>query len=139
MQNVFNYFNKKIDYISFEDLQNILNNNSYILINTLPSNKQECLIYNTISSIAKNNSEYIYYSKYKEIGTGSGLENSSKNGLNSGANDSKKRKSSVKKSQVEDEKVVDESPKSPKSTSFRMDQDTSNNFDRKIKNDSKLI
>ena len=53
MQNVFNLFNKKFDYISFEDLQNIIDNNSYILINTLPSNKQECLIYNTISSYSE--------------------------------------------------------------------------------------
>jgi hypothetical protein len=47
---------------------------------------------------AKNNSEYIYYSKYKEIGSapGSGPENSSKNGVNSGANDFKKRKYSKK-------------------------------------------
>ena len=30
MQNVFNLFNKKFDYISFEDLQNIIDNNSYI-------------------------------------------------------------------------------------------------------------
>ena len=54
--------------------------------------------------IAKNNSEYIYYSKYKEIGSapGSGPENSSKNGANSGINDFKKRKYSKKATKDQD-------------------------------------
>jgi hypothetical protein len=37
-----------IPKMSFEDIQNVLNNDTYCLINTLPGNKQECLIQNTI-------------------------------------------------------------------------------------------
>lgn len=96
-------------------------------------------ISNVIRWIAKNNSEYIYYSKYKEIGTGSGPESSSKNGANTAANEAKKRKSSVKKSQGDHEKQIQESAKSLKSSSILMERDASNNFDRKMKNDSKLI
>jgi hypothetical protein len=81
---------------------------------------------------AKNNSEYIYYSKYKEIGAGSGPENSSKNGTTPGANnDSKKRKGSVNKitkNQCDQDKGVNESV--CKSTSFHLDRDTSNNDER---------
>ena len=44
------WFNKKYNKISFEDLQFAINNHSeYIIINTLPTNEQSCLIKNTIS------------------------------------------------------------------------------------------
>lgn len=42
-------FNKTYNKISFEDLQKAIQFN-YTLINTLPSNKQDCLIKNTIVS-----------------------------------------------------------------------------------------
>lgn len=35
--------------ITFEDMQSIINNNEYIIINTLPLDQQRCLIKNTIS------------------------------------------------------------------------------------------
>ena len=61
----------KIKYLSFDDLQNIVNNNmnNYIIINTLSSNKQDCLIKNTLSIHDEegfiNNlvNNYDYYSK----------------------------------------------------------------------------
>ena len=37
-----------IPRMSFEDIQCVLKNEAYCLINTLPNNKQECLIPNTI-------------------------------------------------------------------------------------------
>jgi len=44
------WFNKKYNKISFEDLQFAINNHqNYIIINTLPLNEQTCLIKNTIS------------------------------------------------------------------------------------------
>ena len=88
---------------------------------------------------AKNNSEYIYYSKYKEIGAGSGPESSSKNGGNPAANDGKKRKYNLKKNQGDQDKLVNESAKSAKSTSFHLDRDASNKYDGQVKNDSNLI
>lgn len=38
-----------INKISFYDMQNILNNNNYLLINTLDEKEQECLILNTLT------------------------------------------------------------------------------------------
>ena len=99
--------------------------------------KFKLLIYFNLT--AKNNSDYIYFSKYKEIGAGSGPENSSKNGTNPGANESKKRKYSVKKNQCDQDKLVNESAKSAKSASFHLDRDTSNIDERQIQNDSNLI
>ena len=42
-------FNKTYNKISFEDVQKAIQLN-YTLINTLPSNKQDCLIKNTVIS-----------------------------------------------------------------------------------------
>ena len=58
-------------------------------------------------NVAKNKSEYIYYSKYKEISNSPkngplGLENSTKNGIISGTNDVKKRKYTKKGSTLLD-------------------------------------
>ena len=45
-----NLFSKNIEKIGFEDVQHIYKYpQKYILINTLPINDQECLIYNTLS------------------------------------------------------------------------------------------
>ena len=45
-----NLFRNNIQKIGFEDIQSMYKNpEKYILINTLPINQQECLIYNTIS------------------------------------------------------------------------------------------
>lgn len=41
--------NSPITKISYEDMNNILNNSNYLIINTLPSNLQNCLIKNTIN------------------------------------------------------------------------------------------
>ena len=43
-------FNKNIQKVGFEDIQYVYKNQErYILINTLPIDQQDCLIYNTIS------------------------------------------------------------------------------------------
>jgi len=39
----------------------------------------------TIMTLAKNNSEFLYYSKYKEIGSASSSTNADKNAANSAA------------------------------------------------------
>lgn len=54
---MWNFFSKKkYQKISFEDLQFVLKNNeSYILINTLPTNEQGCLIKNTLLSHLEEN------------------------------------------------------------------------------------
>ena len=41
--------NSPITKISYEDVNKIINNPSYILINTLPPNLQHCLITNTVN------------------------------------------------------------------------------------------
>ncbi len=38
-----------IPKISFEDMQNIIKNNNFLIINTLHDNEQDCLIKNTIN------------------------------------------------------------------------------------------
>ena len=86
-----------INKINFEDVQNCINSNTnnIILLNTLPTTKQSCLIYNTlnyldeedvVNTIINNNksmSIYIYglnyadstvYNKYDQL-CGLGLEN----------------------------------------------------------------
>lgn len=37
-----------IKKINFEDMQQIIHDNKYVIISTLPSNNQDCLIFNTI-------------------------------------------------------------------------------------------
>tara|TARA_B100000123_G_scaffold134123_2_gene98939 strand:+ start:2836 stop:3270 length:435 start_codon:yes stop_codon:yes gene_type:complete len=45
-----NLFHNNIQKVGFEDIQSMYKNpEKYILINTLPINQQDCLIYNTIS------------------------------------------------------------------------------------------
>lgn len=41
--------NSPITKISYEDMNNIINNTNYFIINTLPPNLQNCLIKNTIN------------------------------------------------------------------------------------------
>tara|TARA_Y100000389_G_scaffold152291_1_gene152212 strand:- start:8486 stop:8887 length:402 start_codon:yes stop_codon:yes gene_type:complete len=38
-----------VNKINFEDMQKIINDNDYILISTLPKDKQHCLILNTLN------------------------------------------------------------------------------------------
>jgi hypothetical protein len=46
---MFSIFQKTINKINFEDVQNAIKNpNQYIIINTLPINEQNCLIKNTL-------------------------------------------------------------------------------------------
>ena len=51
---MFSFFNKKYKKISFEDVQNAIKQN-YTIINTLSSNKQYCLIQNTIKHNEEEN------------------------------------------------------------------------------------
>tara|TARA_B100001175_G_scaffold890_1_gene773 strand:+ start:1287 stop:1703 length:417 start_codon:yes stop_codon:yes gene_type:complete len=46
--NIFKWFTDYPNKIGFEDIKNIITNNKTILINTLPSNDQSCLIQSTI-------------------------------------------------------------------------------------------
>ena len=46
--NIFKWFTDYPTKIGFEDIKNIITNNKTILINTLPSNDQSCLIKSTI-------------------------------------------------------------------------------------------
>lgn len=46
--NIFKWFTDYPNKIGFEDIKNIITNNKTILINTLPSNDQSCLIKSTI-------------------------------------------------------------------------------------------
>lgn len=45
------FFNKeiRIEDMNFQDMQKAINNNRYIIINTLDANKQQCLISKTLS------------------------------------------------------------------------------------------
>lgn len=45
------FFNKNtnIEYVNFQDIQKAINDNRYIIINTLDANKQQCLICKTLS------------------------------------------------------------------------------------------
>jgi hypothetical protein len=45
------FFNKNtnIEDVNFQDMQKAINDNRYIIINTLESDKQQCLIVNTLS------------------------------------------------------------------------------------------
>ena len=49
--NLWSFFEKPISYVNFEDVQNkSIQCSAYLLINTLPSNEQYCLIQNTIDA-----------------------------------------------------------------------------------------
>ena len=61
IQTMINYlFSSKISKIGYQDVQNIINNREYIIVNTLPSHEQMCLIKNTISI----NEEQIIINEY---------------------------------------------------------------------------
>tara|TARA_B110000967_G_C18901231_1_gene575314 strand:+ start:1915 stop:2319 length:405 start_codon:yes stop_codon:yes gene_type:complete len=51
---MFSFFNKTYKKISFEDMQQAIKQN-YTIINTLSSNKQDCLIQNTINCNEEEN------------------------------------------------------------------------------------
>jgi len=58
---------QNINKINFEDMQKIINNKKYIIINTLEVNNQECLIKNTISPLEEVSILNKYINNYKNI------------------------------------------------------------------------
>jgi len=65
IQTMINYlFSSKISKIGYQDVQNIINNREYIIVNTLPSHEQMCLIKNTISINEEQTIINEYISKY---------------------------------------------------------------------------
>lgn len=47
------FFNKNthIEYVNFQDIQKAINDNRYIIMNTLDANKQQCIISKTLSIV----------------------------------------------------------------------------------------
>jgi hypothetical protein len=59
------FFQKTYKKLSFEDIQHVISRpKEYILINTLPSNMQQCLIRNTISDQSEEQIINEYLNKY---------------------------------------------------------------------------
>ena len=58
---------QNINKINFEDMQLIINNKKYIIINTLQENNQSCLIKNTIPAIEEVAILNKYINNYKNI------------------------------------------------------------------------
>ena len=58
---------QSINKINFEDMQVIINNKKYIIINTLQENNQSCLIKNTIPAIEEVAILNKYMNNYKNI------------------------------------------------------------------------